>query len=316
MMVTDYQKIRNAIESQLSMRKDIQFIIYPYGEYGMLTKRILNESFGIQERYIVDNKLSYYNPNIKNIEYFRNKDVSGYTILMTNANPNVYKEIRQVISSVFDSENIVDIFPERKDHKEKFATICGKYSYGPLCNHNLVERVGAFCSFANGSDVVPNHPMGYLSTHPFLYEDKGCNEVCQKKYDECQNMPWYFPGVQPQGKVAKLRRITVGNDVWLGKNVIITNGSDIGNGVIAAAGAVITKNVPDYAVVAGVPARIIRYRYAPHQIQALNKIAWWDWPDEKIRECYKDFFEDVDIFIRKYGNGGSEKQIVMEGSDR
>ena len=71
---------------------------------------------------------------------------------------------------------------------------------------------------------------------------------------------------------------------------------------IAAAGAVITKDVPDYAVVAGVPARIIRYRFSTEQIEALNKIAWWDWPDEKIRECYDDFFENVDEFIRKHGN--------------
>ncbi len=65
---------------------------------------------------------------------------------------------------------------------------------------------------------------------------------------------------------------------------------------------VVKKDVPDYAVVAGVPARIIRYRYLPHQIKALNKIAWWDWTDEKIRECYDDFFENVDVFIKKHIN--------------
>lgn len=88
----------------------------------------------------------------------------------------------------------------------------------------------------------------------------------------------------------KLRKITIGSDVWLGRNVIITNGANIGNGVIAAEGAVITKDIPDYAVVAGVPARIIKYRFLPYKIDALNKIAWWNWSDEKIRECYDDFF--------------------------
>jgi Acetyltransferase (isoleucine patch superfamily) len=84
----------------------------------------------------------------------------------------------------------------------------------------------------------------------------------------------------------------------LGKNVIITNGSNIGNGVIAAACAVITKDVPDYAVVAGIPARIMKYRYSSAQIDKLNKIAWWDWSDETIRLCYNDFYEDIETFIK------------------
>ncbi|MBR6669381.1 MAG: CatB-related O-acetyltransferase, partial [Ruminococcus sp.] len=93
-----------------------------------------------------------------------------------------------------------------------------------------------------------------------------------------------------RGKVKKLKRSKIGNDVWFGKNVLITNGANIGNGVIAGAGAVITKDVPDYAIVGGVPARIIRYRYTPEQIEALNKIQWWNWSDDEIRERYDDFF--------------------------
>jgi hypothetical protein len=60
----------------------------------MLTKKILNETFGIQEKYIVDNKLSEYNHDILNLEYFKDKDMSNYTVLLTNANPDVYEEIR------------------------------------------------------------------------------------------------------------------------------------------------------------------------------------------------------------------------------
>lgn len=83
------------------------------------------------------------------------------------------------------------------------------------------------------------------------------------------------------------------------RNVIVVSGVKIGNGVRAAAGAVITKDVPDYAVVAGVPARIIKYRFTPDQIKKLNEIAWWDWPDEKIRECYDDFL-DINVFLQKH----------------
>ena len=95
----------------------------------------------------------------------------------------------------------------------------------------------------------------------------------------------------------------IGNDVWLGRNVIVTNGSNIGNGVIAAAGAVITKDIPDYAVVAGVPAKIIRYRFSEEQIQKLNEIKWWDWPLETIAKRQDDFV-NIDVFLEKYYDAG------------
>jgi acetyltransferase-like isoleucine patch superfamily enzyme len=282
-------------------------IIYPFGEYGILTKKILNESFGIQEKYIVDNKLSEYNHAILNLDYFKDKDTSKYTVLLTNANYEVHEEVRQLLNKYFESENIIDIFPLEpiKDDKQKaeneILTKCGKYSYGPLCNHYFVESVGAFSSFAAGTDVVQNHATQYISTHPMLYADKRIDPIYSKNYEECKDRPWYFDAVQPKGKVNKVRRIKIGNDVWLGRNVIITNGSNIGNGVIAGAGAVITKDVPDYAVVVGVPARIVKYRYTREQIEALNKISWWDWSDEKIRQCYNDFYDGIDLFIEKHG---------------
>ena len=81
---------------------------------------------------------------------------------------------------------------------------------------------------------------------------------------------------------------------------MITNGADIGNGAIIGAGSIVTKDIPDYAVAAGVPARIIRYRYTGEQIEALNKICWWDWSDEEIRSRYDDFFLPIEEFIEKY----------------
>lgn len=296
-MNTDYQKIRIAIEQTL-VRGGKNFIIYPFGEYGTITKKILNESFGIQEKYIVDNNLSKYNLNIMNLDFFKGKNVSDYTVLLTNANPHNYEEIRNNLK-IFDSSNVVDIFPRCKNETEQWTTKCGKYSYGPLCHNRWVEEVGAFSSFAQGTDALENHPTQYVSTHPFIYTDKNCHDNFEE-YNAYKEHKWYFPGVLPKGRVHKMRRIRIGNDVWLGKNVLITNGAYIGNGVIAAAGAVITKDVPDYAVVAGIPARIIRYRYTSMQIRELNKIAWWSWTDEKIRECYNDFFIDINEFIDKH----------------
>lgn len=270
-----------------NMRRRESLLFTLFGEYGMMAKKILNECFGVHEEYIIDNKLAQFNPNIKSLDFFQGKDTSAYMVLLTNANPSVHKEIRQMVSAFFESKNIIDIFPAKETEKENESNKCGKYSYGTLCNSKLVDSIGSFSSFANGAVVVPNHPVTAISTHPFLYWD-------------IPGYGGYFPGVAHRTQIRKIKKSRIGNDVWLGQNVIITNGADIGNGVIAAAGAVITKDVPDYAIVAGVPARIIRYRYTPEQIQALNEIAWWDWPDEKIRKYYEDFFEDVDVFIKKH----------------
>ena len=141
--------------------------------------------------------------------------------------------------------------------------------------------------------------MEYITTHPIIYAGVGFEGI-DFDYDFYKDEPWYLPGLKPKPVVKRNGRLTIGNDVWLGRNVIITNQANIGNGVIAAAGAVITKDVPDYAVVAGVPARIIRYRYTPEQIEELNKIAWWEWSDDEIRKRHADFYLSVEEFIKKY----------------
>lgn len=104
--------------------------------------------------------------------------------------------------------------------------------------------------------------------------------------------------MNPHGSFYKTRRIKIGNDVWLGRNVLITNGFNIGDGVIAD--AIITKDVPDYAIVMGLTARVTHYRYPLEQIKELNKIAWWDWTNEEIRERFEDFCLPIDKFLGKY----------------
>lgn len=193
----------------------------------------------------------------------------------------------------------------KKEWYERVIDAChtdiGKYSAGPICaNHPLIESIGAFCSFATGVCVHGNHPMEYITTHPMLYKGSPNAPLeSQLPYEEYHDAPWYFAGVQPKGTIKGEKRITIGNDVWLGRNVVVID-SNIGNGVIAGAGAIITQDVPDYAIVVGVPARIIRYRYNPEQIAALNKIKWWDWSDEEIRERFDDFYLPIDEFIQKY----------------
>lgn len=304
MTITSYQKVRNAIERAICSGKN-NFIIYPYGEYGIMVKQILNDSFGIMEKWIIDNKLSQYNDRIKSMDYCRNINCNEYTVLFTCANPDIYVEVRNRLDVYFYPENVMEIFGNvreggARNDKSKCRTLCGKYSYGPLCDHWLVKSVGAFCSFAPGTNVVENHPVGYISTHPYLFYGGDLDTVHQRRWEDVQGERGYFEGIRPKGNNYKLKKIEIGSDVWLGRNVLITNSANIGNGVIAGAGAVITKDVPDYAVVVGVPARIIRYRYTEEEIAALKRIAWWDWTDEKIRKNYDDFYLDIKEFIRKY----------------
>lgn len=90
-----------------------------------------------------------------------------------------------------------------------------------------------------------------------------------------------------------------GNDVWIGANCIILDGLTIDDGAVIAAGAVVTKNVPPYAIVGGNPARIIKYRFTPEQIRALLEIKWWDFTGDKLDKL-DVWHGDIDGFIASH----------------
>lgn len=307
--MTLINEIKNCIEKQLKCcLGGEKIIICPFGDIGLQVKSILNNCYGIQERYIIDNYLCKFNSEIKNVSFLKTIDTSSYSVILATKDYSIYDTLKKDVAKYVHSKNIVElpsmmkketIKKELEKEKKKY-TIVGKYSYGPLCNHRLVESVGSFSGIGPGCDVVQNHAMNYITVHPFIFSGGDNDLVSLFKYDERKEADWYFPGVRPKGKIEKCSRIKIGNDVWLGKNVIITNGANIGNGVIVGAGAVITKDIPDYAVAVGVPARIIRYRYTEEQICALNQIAWWDWEEEQIRRRYNDLYLPIDEFINKY----------------
>lgn len=213
---------------------------------------------------------------VNDIRILSQVDVFQYYILYTCDRDDIYNEALNSILKYVRRWQIIELFPRMK---------IGKYSYGSLLDFWCgIEEIGAFCSFAEGAAVVVNHDV-YISSHPFL------------------SLSGYMPGIKVERPRILFPKTKIGNDVWIGRNAIIIAGCQVGNGAIIGAGAVVTKDVPDYAVVAGVPARIIKYRYGQEQIQKMNFIAWWDWEDEKIKENYLDFYLEIDEFIYKHYKG-------------
>lgn len=291
-------QIRECIEQKLYEGFN-RFIIYPFGEIGMQTKEILKNMYGIDAEYVLDNHLCKFNSDIKPLEFLNTIPCNKFCVILASTNPTIYAEIKNILKQYFIEENIA-VLSSILDYESIPQTTIGKYSYGPLCrNHRCIESIGAFSSFAFGTEVVENHPMQYITTHPLISWGGNNNDLIA--YNSYKKEKWYFEGVQAHSdKLKPIKRLTIGNDVWLGGNVLITNYSNIGNGVIAGAGSIITKDVPDYAVVAGAPARIIRFRYSPDEIKCLNKIAWWNWTDDAIRDRYDDFYLPIKEFIKKY----------------
>lgn len=113
-------------------------------------------------------------------------------------------------------------------------------------------------------------------------------------YNQVTNYPF------PTNEIGAKKGISIGNDVWIGLNAIILNGVKIGNGVTIAAGAVVAKDVPDYCVAAGVPAKIIKRKCTEQDAKKMSQIAWWNWSEEQINKAMPDFKRSISEFIEKY----------------
>jgi Acetyltransferase (isoleucine patch superfamily) len=164
-----------------------------------------------------------------------------------------------------------------------FNCSIGKYTY--ISSDTVVRdtTIGNFCSIGPGCKIgTRQHPTNYISTSPAFFST---NKQCGKTFADKNTFQEILP-------------ITIGNDVWIGANVIIVDGVSIGDGAIIAAGAVVNKDVAPYTIVGGVPARIIKNRFSEDKIAYLLKLQWWNKNEEWLQENWELFSDSESFFSR------------------
>ena len=168
-------------------------------------------------------------------------------------------------------------------------THVGDYSYLMQDCETWAARIGKFVNVASHVRVnATNHPTWRATLHHFTYR---AND--------------YWPDAAREEEFFAWRRdnaVVIGHDVWIGHGATITAGVAVGNGAVIGAGAVVTHDVAPYTIVAGVPARPLKPRYAEGVGARMDALAWWDWPHATLRAALDDFRAlSAEAFLEKYG---------------
>ncbi|MCC7523673.1 MAG: CatB-related O-acetyltransferase [Chitinophagaceae bacterium] len=158
-------------------------------------------------------------------------------------------------------------------------TTVGDYSYIGYNTNIYHAEIGKFCSISKDVCIgLPSHPSRFISTSPIFVNIINGTGYSWSKQDLFDAVP---------------EKVNIQNDVWIGMKVTIMGGVTIGNGAIIAAHSVVTKDVPPYAVVGGVPAKIIKYRFTEDIIDALQQSAWWTRNDTFLQERIAAFQQEI-----------------------
>lgn len=194
---------------------------------------------------------------------------------------NVVRNIRQTLDMRSDGGKLLTDYP---------LVTLGRRSYSEGTDLMIIPPghllVGHYTSIADGTSFLINmdHDSASVANYP-LYR------IGASAYHPFRGNPRIKPA---------RRQIVIGSDVWIGLRAIIMGGIHIGNGAIVAAGTVVTKDVPPFAVVGGNPARILKYRFSEDVCHKLDCIKWWNWPEEQIKQCGDLMRSPADFVDRFY----------------
>jgi phosphonate metabolism protein (transferase hexapeptide repeat family) len=167
-------------------------------------------------------------------------------------------------------------------------TTLGDYSYVERHVEAIYTDIGKFCAIAADVRInALNHPLDRISQHKITYRP---------------NEYFLYAKVDKDFRDARKKaRVTIGHDVWIGHGAIVMPGLFIGHGAAVAAGAVVTKDVQPYAIVAGVPAKRIKWRFKKSIRTRIINLAWWDWHHDRLAEVVDDMRAmNVGAFLAKY----------------
>lgn len=157
------------------------------------------------------------------------------------------------------------------------------YSYIGSASKVQNAKIGKFCSIAPEVRIgLGRHPTHFVSTYPGLYSSSASGGV---SFGANHDFEEYLP-------------IKIGNDVYIGARAMIMDGVRVGDGAVVAAGAVVTKDVPPYAIVGGVSAKILKYRFSEAVVEQLLGMQWWNWDVNTLQEN-AHLFGDVEGFVSR-----------------